>query len=258
MILTYRGHRTRVQEVGLTISVDALRTQAQVIWGYKETWRINGLMTSQVQSPTLSSADIRSRINVLEMAYSVDGGDAKLLYPDGVTVARALFSAGSLGGVKVIQPPCYPDPKGVELLTKRAYTIVLEAVYPVPGSGAALESFQETFTPEKSGGKFVMVETLMGPAVKQRTRNKQKYRAVQSGSAVGKFQYPTIPPPLFPNDLVNGYNPPVYGQPKRVLNSWIDWPVSWNYEFESDRPLISAPHIWNTSSPAVPIPYTYH
>lgn len=249
MILEFGSYRHGHSEITITIAVEPQRNSAQMLWAYKYLWNVNGRLTSQQATDELKAADIQARTQALEAAYVFDGLDATLYFPDGVTICRQLVSANTIGGVRVTRPPAYPKGSGVELVTMRNYTLSLEAIVPLPEAllQSQIESFTEQMAYEPAGGKAIHQETLIGQPVKQTTRVQQVYRATQSGRAVGKYTYPPVPPPIFPNDLVNEYNPPSYDQPRRVGNSLIDWPVRWNYRFESAFPMLSPPHIWGTT-----------
>jgi hypothetical protein len=245
MFCQYGSYQHRAFETSFTLSREAVRNSAQQTWAIRDTVRIQGLMTSQKSTEALRKADIKSRLATLEAAYLYDGGNFYLKYANG-QVHYALLSAGCVGGTRVVQRPSFPKGTGVEVVNLRTYTVVIEGIIPVNDS-SALESFEESIDIRPYGMKRAVIETLVGPPVEQIVRQQQKWSAVQHGRAVGKYARPPVPPPIWPSALLNQFNPPQDGHPKRIGNALIDWPVSWRYEFENVTPLTGTPNVWGRS-----------
>lgn len=252
MILKYGTYTHDLGSVGLVVNVESLRTEADEKWATRHRWTIDGRLTSRKEE-SLARLEIKDKCDDLQDAYRYDGKDAILYFPDGITKSHhVLNSQAAIGGVRVVQPPSFPTSAGVEGVTMRRFQIVLEAIYPVASSqlSTLCKSFTEQLEFGPVGARAGHIETLIGLPQKQRLRLYQTCRVRQVGQAIGLYAYPPVPNPIWPQHVVNGWNPPFYGHPKRIGTELVDWPVSWTYDFESALPLSAKPNIWG-------ITYTY-
>lgn len=252
MIFKYGSHTHTQGEVGLSVVKKALNTEAQTMRAHETTLSLNGMLVSQQANEASARAEIKLKQAALEAAYALENQDAILYMPDGTTETHHAYRAANMtGGVRVIQPPSFMEPQGVEGLTLSKYQIVLQAIVPIPTANlaTALQSFQETVEFPPAGAKFGHLETKLGYPVKQQLRRRQIFRARQFGSAVGIYAYPSVPLPLWPFDKVNQEPMVTRGHPRRIGNDYVDYPISWQYDFESKFEMFGAPHIWGSTYP---------
>lgn len=201
------------------------------------SWDVEG----RVEADT--PAGVAVQVRRLEAAYSRPFLTARLLHADGF-VAHELSGAGSLSGVRVVQPPSYPNAQGAEFSTYRNYVLRLECKYPVGDPNTALRSWQETLT--FSGGRPArgIITCASGPPVPYISAAYTPYRVTQSGSAVGYLGYPplSLVVPLFGYDLLEGEGDPItFGSPRSDGRRLVDWPISWTFRFVSAAPLVGRP-----------------
>lgn len=245
MILQIGTHKRRNGEVEVSITKKSLRTDADTPWAHEETWALNGMIVSQTGSLTY----IKSQTAALEAAF-VDGLDVKLLFPDGSTVSHhALISADCVGGVRVMMPPQYQDGKGPQGVTYRTWQAQVTAIVPIPVGqlNTGLRSFTETITRSGGGPRQATIETLTGPPVVQLLRKRTSYKVTQQGSAVGIYVRPQAPPAIWPSALAEGNPVITVGTPRRIGDNYVDWPISWQYTFDSPVPLLGGPNIWGVT-----------
>lgn len=241
MRLYYGSYAHDENEATVSITKTVIETEAGTPFEVVHTWAITGRIIAD------TTAAVVDKLVLLERAYGYWGRDARLVAGDG-TVCHSLVNAGSTSGVKVPAPPSYPDGSGAQLSTFRDYQIQLTATYPAFGGLGAIRSWSETLT--FSGGR--PVRNVM------RTKNTlpvvwvdsaiTPYRATQVGSAVGVYGYPPVPPPLWPLALV-GLEPErvAHTSPRTQRGRFIDFPVSWAYQFASPVPLIGLPNAMPTA-----------
>jgi len=238
MRLSYGSYLHQENEVAIRIGASRVFNDAEQSIETRITWTIDG------QLHATSQALLRAEILALEAAYSVDYGNLILYQNDGVTVAHNLMNAGSTTGVRITQPPSYPQGSGAEYSTYRTYTIQAEATYNYPGPVSPLVSFSETVSIRGGGPVYAIVETVEGPAERQKIRNFSACRATQSGSAVGRFDYPPVPAPLFPDYQMEDPTISRTGPDKTGQNTLQNYKVSWSYEFASPILLFTLPNVW--------------
>jgi hypothetical protein len=241
MILRYGSYNSDSNECSVVISRDAVMNDAGQPYALRHTWNINGTIFGDDTSAVVTA------LLALERAFAVWGLDLSLLDSSG-NVCHSMPSTGSLTGVKIIRPPSYPQGDGAELSTFRNYEIIATCDYPY-GLGQVtnpLKSFVETLAFSGGGPRRMVVECAAGPPQPQVLNQFTAFRATQTGSAVGMFGYPPIPPPIFPAALVENGQPTFTGGQLRG-GVYVDFGVSWNYRFESASPLAGFPNQWPAS-----------
>ena len=250
MRLIYGSYQHDDGEVTVSISRQAKETDAGIPYALTHTWQIQG----QIQGA--STTEVRDKILALERAYTFWNRNLRLVASDG-TVLHELPVAGSISGVRVIQPPSFPDGAGAQYTTYRDYTIIVQAEYPYgPTLGIAggflrgfaggylLKRFSETVSFSGGGPKRAIIETINTPPILQLVGAYTAYRATQSGIAVGYLGYPpvnVIAPPLWPRYLMES---PKITRKSAVMQNGIptDFEVTWSYEFASPVPLYGGPN----------------
>lgn len=240
MFLQYGSYIHAENEVSITIDQQSVVNEAGQQYAVDKTWNIQGI----IQAPT--QALVIVAYTLLEAAYSRWYQNLTLLTDTGL-VAHQLPNAGSLTGVRITKPPSYPKGEGAELSTFRTYSITATARYPAIGATNPLKSFHESLAMSGGGPRRAVVECANVRPQEQVIKAFTAFRAVQSGQAVGMFNYPIVPAPIFPGKEVEPSIPPgnpVPGSPRLLNGIHIDWPVSWHYEYISATPLVGLPNRW--------------
>lgn len=242
MFLAYGDYRHPLGQPAIVISRRTLFSAANTPLAVVERWEINGLLQAG------SAAEMSEQIDALEAAYSSGGHDLLLYLPDGSTASsHRLLNAQTLGGVRVVRPPSYPQGRGAEYATIRTFSVALEAELPLLPLDTALVSYRETLEFRGGGPRFGHLEPLIGLPIKQVLRRHTIFRATQRGEAVGWVAYPTPPSPLWPAALVesgtlHAASPRRRGSGEAL--AYTDFPITWSYQFESALPLYGTPNVW--------------
>jgi hypothetical protein len=189
-----------------------------------------------------SSTEITQEMNALITALAVPYKDFILYHDDDSESATTLKNSGSISGVTV-DGPHFIETRGPQYATLRDFTFTVTAEYPLAGTNNFLLSFSESVTNDGGGPKFVVLEAVVGLPQKQQVREYTTYTAVQEGSAEGYKTWPTVPPPIWPGDLLHApmirrMSPDKYGK------GYQRFGLSWRYVFASPVPLTGLPHLW--------------
>lgn len=245
MILKYGNFTHPVGTTRVTTQRQALLTDAGTAWAEEDTWNITVWLISHKATDAARRADIKAQMSALQAAYSVSGRDLIFCHPNGAETHLTLKTADTLAGVQIISPPHFPDPGRASLVTNCQSQIVAKAIIPYPVGSLSLanqvKSFQETVQWPEAGMQRGAIDVLIGPAVEQTLRQYTAVRATQQGSAVGLYGYPPIPLPIWPSKLASSVPLVTEGTPRRVASdgkqAWIDWPISWTYNYVSSSSL---------------------
>lgn len=238
MICKFGTHTHPEGEVDIDLQQEAQFNDREQLVGKRVRVTLNGLLTST--SPTLMDA----KVQALGAAY-VSGNKTFALYlPGGATKSQVVLdNPSSIGGVRVVQPPSLPTISRGGYVTNLPYTIVLEADYAATGASLLLRSFEESLEFEGGGPVDGWLKPLNAPGVRQTLRRFDTYRVRQSGFAIGMYARPTPARAIWPAFLVRsgrlGLRSP---KPRSLANT--DFYTSWDYEFESNQPLIGFPTSW--------------
>lgn len=245
MILRYGSYQHAQNEVAITISTEELRTQSEVLYGFRQKWSLTAFPGLQAGN----QAGITAAINALINAYSIDGQDLVLYLDDGVTPSgHALLAANTLGGTHV-RPPAFPTGSGAEYSTYRSYSFEVWGDVPLTGNNLLLE-YEESIEIQGDGGPIrVFIPVALGPWVWQQTTVASVYRVTQSGKAKGLYAYPPPNQPIWPAYLISQQAGLHYGSPRLRRNSYYEFPISWSYPFESNTPLLATPNFQPIQSP---------
>lgn len=187
---------------------------------------------------TASQSAIRSKIEALEAAYNTDGLDAGLYHDDGSKSPHFLDSSQSLSGVlvKSLNYPQGDNPRRGEYVTTRKFRIVLEAEY-FDDLADGIVLWQENITTRGDGGPRMAVQELdSAPAVIEQVSDYTPVFVTQSGRAVGLSGWPVPSFPLTAPGLIQQGPGTVFSpdHPERSGNGYLNYPVSWRYEFVSN------------------------
>lgn len=243
MIFSYGSYRHALYEAGLSVQRQTLFGPAQIERSTIERWTIQGLLQADTQD------DLLAAIQAMMNAYALQGQDAVLYLPDGVTpTPHQLISSQTIGGVRVTQQPSFQQWRGGELGLYRSYTIALEAEIPNPDPAAQLLDWQETLTFVGGGPHFIYLPTLNGLPVRQQTQQFTTYKVSQTGRALGFMAWPIPPYPIWPTAEHQDQRMLSRSTPQQVGAgtgaSAVQWEVSWGYQFEAALPLVGNPTPW--------------
>lgn len=179
----------------------------------------------------------------LESALRTNRVDLILYTDAGAQSSCKLLNQGSISGVKIVKGPVFDSTRGSEFATERHFTFEAEAEYALTGSSNVILEFEEEISIEEGGPIYIHQPAMKGPAFKTNTIEQMPWRATQSGSAVGYRKYPSAPLPLWPSDLMRPPRGTRRSPTRKHVAKYQGFPVTWQYEFESIRPLIGLPSL---------------
>src|SRR5690349_17731790 len=105
MKVRYGSHLHEAAEASINITRTPQLNDAGVPCAYTERWDIRG----DLRPSTVTQAAISAAIIALENAYSVNGRDLSLLHDDGTVSAHRMISSRSIGGVRIVGRPSFPE-----------------------------------------------------------------------------------------------------------------------------------------------------
>lgn len=241
MILRYGPYTHEQDEIIFSESKRDELNQGGLPYKRIVTWSIQGQLIGS------SATELATKMNALDAAYSRYFFDAVLTDNSGVELRR-MRTGTSVSGVRPT-PPSYPADR-TAFTTYMPYTVSLTAEYPIGPKGQEggidpfqLLSFSETIALSGGGPRYVVIQTANTKPQRQMLFSHTPYRAIQSGSAMGRFGYPPIPKPMFPGAQVAAPNITRNG-PRREGFKLEGYAISWSYEFESAEPLVGVPNVW--------------
>lgn len=239
--LTYGPYTHQPGECKIDITRSAGVSSQGTIATVLHTWNIAGRLQGD------SVAAVNQLVAELQRGYATHGLDVAL-----VGTNLGIKSADTLGGIRVVTPPYFPDGGNAEGSTFRSYQIVLEAEIPTGDPAAEVLEWQQSITFTGGGPRFVFLPNLNGLPTKQMVQQATTFRASQIGSAKGLSGYPVPPPPIWVYALHQDTCPVTVGAPTlygtgsgRQLKDFV---ITWDYEYEDSAPLIGG---LPTSRPAV-------
>lgn len=240
MNVKYGSYAHGEGEVQISVQQSPELNDAGVVKWVRTTYTLAGVLVAD------DSQSMETKARSLELAYSVDGRDLRLVHTNGSATHLSLLSASCFGGTRVVQRPSFPDMKNAAYVTFLPYTIVVEGNV-TDASALATISFEERISRSGGGAIYGHLEPLTGKPIKQLLKRHSVYRVTQSGSAVGFSSYPTVPSPIWVAALIQSPNIE-FGSPRRIGSgsntSYVEYPVSWSYEFEHASQLAGTPNSW--------------
>lgn len=239
MYFKYGSYSHEENEVSFTHSRVAKLDSGGVVFGYDETYKLKGRLHGDTQ------AELTTAINALKAAYAVQFQDLVLYDNSGAVTAHTLLNSETLGGVRVLEGPSFPDSMGAEYSTYRTYEIVVGAVAPISGQGNnSVVDWQETLTFIGTGGpRNVWQQPIVGPAIRQQVSQLTTIKAIQRGSAVGYADYYQFAPPLFPIEVEHEEQRVFERGTPQYMGSGVKryYPCNWAYFYEFNNPLTGNP-----------------
>jgi hypothetical protein len=235
-----------------SLQIEALRDERTgARRGVRQRWVLEGELQASGATDDLKVADLTSKIQALEAAYSLDGKDLKLVYTGGsgpVDTAHALMDAETLGGVKVLLVDWLKG-RGPEYAVMRSYRITVEGEIEDAGL-ANLVSFQEMVSVQGTGGpRRVMLVPLEGDPVEQETSERTPIVVTQSGDAIGRTAYPSFPAPkLTAGEVYERRTQERRGPDRQADGTYRNYGIRWSYEYIVNYvPAASSlPNIWGS------------
>lgn len=257
MPLTYGGY-THTSDVIVARSIVGVERDGKGL-PYMRTWRI--AIEGRLYCST--EAAFMTAIGNLTDAYSEDGLDLKLEWPDETNTDLDVDSSTTLSGVRVIEPPHCPRVDSVAYAPGAwwPYKIALEWTEELIADDELdrnVIEFSESCWinnplsgADESGAappRVTLDETITGYGVKHAVCEKPKSSATQSGRVVGWFSSPAIPAPLWPEALMCPVEiSSVSGPEIRHGTNNRRYGFSYSYRFESSTPLEKKVSAWPTS-----------
>jgi hypothetical protein len=191
-----------------------------------------------------SAANMDVLVKALLTAFAKQNQDFIVYLPGGTVRSQlSLYRDGSIGGVRVVQPPTIEGLKNAGYVTWLPFSFALEAEYPAANAGFLYRDYTESIS-YSSPDREDWLLCLHGPHQKQQVRDNPFYMATQTGSATGYLARPSAAQPIWPNAWVNRDELPGKQSPKARGNGYIDFTVSWQWRFKSNRPLLGNPNAW--------------
>lgn len=193
-----------------------------------------------------SAANMDKAVKLLLAAFRIERQDFLVLLPGGSQRSQlSLLNAGSIGGVRVVQPPTFESIKNAGYVTWLPYSFSLEAEYPAALSGFLYRDYTETITFRQPVRREAWLLVLHGAHQKQQIRERPFYAATQSGRAVGYLARPSAPRPIWPSAWMNRDQIDLtITSPRPRGDNYVDFETTWSFEYESDRPLLGYPNAW--------------
>lgn len=195
MQVTYGSYSFNANDVAINHSRRTMRSDTGYKTGYIDTWILQFRLRGDTQ------ADLKTEIENLYSAFSVDGRNLSLLHNNGSDSAFVTNSSATTSGTRVqrIEFPSLYDAQYTTYIDG-LIEIDAETVTNIDVSLIYTETFQVT---GNGGPKIVVLETARGLPIKQTTRQNTMVTAVQTGTARSTGQPPRLPVILFPNLLIN-------------------------------------------------------
>lgn len=244
MILAYGSFQHPIGQPKVSFVADAIKNEGEVVVAYAARVDIAGMIVSQA---TNSQSDVDQQIAQIKAAYSKPNQDVVLYLNDGTPSQNVLRVSDTLGGIRVVKAPSFPDGGGAEYVTYRTFTVGLEAELPVV-ERSALWSFRESLTFQGGGRIWKILQPIIGDGIEQTIKQNSPYSATQTGEAVGYLGYWSRmwPGPLWPTSEQGFLREESMEGPRRIGTAYKLFPTRWMYRFESVRPLkgTATPNIW--------------
>jgi len=215
----------RKQVLSNTIRISCSATLAPSVPG-------QSAMDALVESLLEAVADFNAEGDADFNVYLADGRSKSQL---------TLLSEGSLDGVRVVSHTPAESLKNAGYVTWLPFSFEVEATYPTADAANLFREWTETIS-YSSPDREDWLLCIHGPHQKQQVRERPFYEATQSGSAIGYLQYPSAPAPIWGNAWINRDERPGRTAPKARGNGYVDFGVSWQWRFKSDRPLLGSPN----------------
>jgi len=234
------------------LHLDPILNDAEFPISQRYRFDLSGKLLSRQSVTASAQADIAAQIIALKKAY-ISGGDLILVQDNGAPSPNSIFSAKTLGGVRVIKPPEFPNGDGASYVTQLEFSVTLEAEVPFNGIAGTLWSFEESLDFDGDGGPEIgVLKPLRGPPIIQTLHQLTPVTMTQKGSATGYLGYwsQRYQPPIYP--ALQNHAPGATRRGKRGARAigrgkdrayklWTTW---WQYTFISPVNIDGTPTPW--------------
>lgn len=218
-----------------------------VPYAYSPQYKLSGWISiTDTGTVAGNQAAMTAKLALFEAAFAKQFQNFGFYDNAGNLTVHKLINAQTLGGVKVLTRPEYPDSRGAEYSTFRSFTLTLGADVPLSaqqGPNAVVE-WQETLTYIGTGGpRRVWQEFIEDNPENQVVAQRTTIKAIQRGSAIGFGDYIAFPAPLYPLE-VEHEDQRIFerGTPQaKGAGVFKYYPSSWSYFFEFANPQFGNP-----------------
>lgn len=231
-------YQHQVGEVDVSRRREIVRsTASNRVLGFKHRLTLNGTLLGD----GVSSIDLA--VSKLIAAYNKSVSFCGMV--DSVTgapIPSFWFKAvDSLSGILVMSGPSFPSGNETQHVTMYGYQIELEVTTVLDSGAANIREFSETLSFEGGGPSYLHLEPLYGIPVKVLAKQNTVFRVRQSGRSVGWLSRPAPAAPIWPSALMRS---PTFRTPNARSDNGVlvDWPIEWDYVFESAYQLSGDPH----------------
>lgn len=231
-------------EAVASITLSPVYTVDRTVAYYIERWDVTGrIVNYPIATQEITTAALaRLRAELLQTNV-----DVKFLQDDNaVETALALRAANCITGPYVTEHAIPTSPEEV-YATGVMYRVLYEAKCLANSPSSNLLEFSETISCTQVGGRqMVYVGGSVNLPERQTGMQHQTWMYTQSGSALGLYAYPLIPPPIWPFALVSPEGRPFSISSPVVLGNSpsldTELRVSWEYNYEWATELRGIPH----------------
>ena len=228
-----RYNNEAVASITYTPIYDALRQIVKI----RERWDITGRIVNDPATFEHANAELQK----LFRDFSQLTPDLVFLDDDTAQeTAMYLRASDCLVGPYLIDSSL-PNQANDVYVTGLPYRVVYEAERLANVPGNPILAFNETLSADPGGEVAVYVGGAVNLAERQTGWQQMVYTYIQRGSAVGWFNYPEIPGPIWPFAQMKA--PRVEMQSAKVLGQIdTEYEIAWEYVFQWHLPLSGRPH----------------
>jgi len=223
-------------------------SQRGVRWASRYRMEVAGNIV-QTGTTELTAAQVGARIAGIQAAYESDYQDAGFKYSDDSWTPHKMTNgdAFNLSGNHVTKLSWDTDAGATEFANTRSFTIVIESLF--MQSYNPILFFSERVQRIGNGGEVWSLFNLWdGTPVKETIFTTSKIYHVQRGTIVGLLDWPSPPPPLWPDDehqekrIVIQGSPDFHGDLNFIKGT--HYPVQYVYYYERSGTDGLTPNPW--------------
>lgn len=240
MYLKIGGVTRPFNEADASISYTPVFDGSRRIIKIHQVWQIDGVV---VQQTNATQTNMTAKLEQLRRDFSQDRPDLVFLEDDGVTPsALELLASVCLQGPELTN---FSFPKNANKVYSNGhpYTATMEADVWSGAAGNPILEFEEEVIDEGSGGwERVHVGGAINLPEEQIGTQYAPWRYTQSGTSLGLYTWPNIPPPIWPAMLKKPYAKITRTSPEVLGTVDQRFRISWSYSYESRVQLFGGPH----------------
>ena len=228
------------QEVDAAISAELRFDGSRRLVATRQVWQISGRLVLQEDA---TQTNMTAALGQLDQDYRQERPDLIFYQDDQTTPSHLqLLRANCLDGPNLTNFS-YPQSPDKVYANCVPYAATFEADVPINSAGNPIMEFREEVIDVGSGGwERVHVGGTINPPEEQIGTQFNVYRYQQTGSAVGLYDYPQIPPPIWPAALKRPNPRKVKSSPEVQGPVKQRFRIQWTYEYEASYELFGNPH----------------